>query len=398
MSDHHTFLSLRSRFHAFCGGLALFLCALAPSAVEAQISCSGPNCALIPLTPDEYNAIFYEFQNQYTSEVFDKIAESLILANAAGPYIGTVNLNTFTAGGYASAGFRPVEDKDIYIPNVGIIEDAPSAGASVNGRFFAGINLGYLMGKAHDPYADGAVKPGWLSPYRFDIYFSFIDHSESMDSIGDEIDGSIDGHVQSQKVELRYHLVEGSNIAAGPLLRFRGVSLGVGVATTSQRVTFGAETNTLEVALQEGVTLEWAGRDNIFWENNIRSFPVEITTGIQLLYLFNITVGAGYVHSDGDTRFILTRNGPVTIRSSAELPQIPEEYLDYIPADLLSSFQGNSEVASLGISLYDQSEVPKDIYYWKGGLEFNLWILKLGIEGMTTGRTYGATVGARFEF
>ena len=373
--------------------------------LSAQITCTGASCSQIPLTPAEYNSMFVELQNQYSNDLFNNIAETLVMANVAGPQIGTVNLSGMTAGGYLGAGYKEAEEVDVNIPGVGIIEDMPSSGAALSGGIFAGVNLGWVLGEAYDPFDDRAEgggsrrTPSFFSPARFDIYLGGLDHHERIENKYN-VDGIIDGDVASQRFMLRYHLVEGNEIAGGPLLRFRGVSLGIGYATSNQRLSYQAEGNSLTVSLQEGVNLDWAARDTIFFDNNVKSMPIEISTGVQVLYLLNLTVAAGYVRSSGDTRFILTRNGPVVIRSASEGTLLTDEYLKnlpagYIPTDLVSGSGVTS--ANLALSLYQRARVPRVLHYWKGGIEFNLWVLKLGIEGITTGRNYGASVGLRIE-
>ncbi len=392
-------------------GLSCIVLTISARPLEAQVTCSGSNCGLIPLTPEEYNALFIELQNQYSNELFRNIAETLVMANVAGPQIGTVNLSGMTAGGYLGAGFKENEDVDVNIPGVGVIEDMPSAGAALSGGAFVGVNLGWVLRQAYDPFAEaddgeagGASRktPPFWSPARFDIYLGGLDHRERIENKYN-VDGVIDGKFASQRFMLRYHLVEGNEIAGGPLLRFRGVSLGIGYATSNQRLEYLADNSTLTVSLQEGVNLDWAAQDRIFYDNNVKSVPIEITTGVQLLYIMNLTIGAGYVRSSGDTRFILTRNGPVTIRSASELPALSEEFIESLPAgsippDLAGLINsGSANVANLSLSLYQRARVPRVLHYWKGGLEFNFWVLKLGIEGITTGRNHGASIGVRIE-
>lgn len=409
-----TYKMANSRFHCrglvASIGLGLFVLLTGSRPLQAQITCSGNNCGLIPLTPAEYNSMFVELQNQYANDLFRNIAETLVMANVAGPQIGTVNLSGVTAGGYLGAGFKESESVDVNITGVGVIEDMPSAGAALSGGVFVGVNLGWAIGQAYDPFADESEEggsssrktPAWWSPSRFDIYLGGLDHRERIENKYN-VDGIIDGAFASQRFMLRYHLVEGNEIAGGPLFQFRGVSLGVGYATSNQRLTYLAENSTLTVSLQEGINLDWAAQDTISYDNNVKSIPIEISTGVQLLYLLNVTVGAGYVRSSGDTRFILTRNGPVVIRAAGQLPALSDEFLQSLPAGVIPpdlaalTSGGTATAANLSLSLYQRARVPRVLHYWKGGLEFNFWVLKLGIEVITTGRNYGASVGLRIE-
>ena len=56
---------------SFLFGVLIVAGAGSLSPLRAQINCSGANCALIPLSPEEYNALFLELQNQYSSKLFD---------------------------------------------------------------------------------------------------------------------------------------------------------------------------------------------------------------------------------------------------------------------------------------------------------------------------------------
>lgn len=382
------------------------------SPLRAQITCSGTNCALIPLTPAEYNALFLELQNQYSTKLFNNIAETLVMANVAGPQIGSVNLHRFTVGGYGGGGFKETENIDVNIPGVGVLEDLPLSGAALNGGVYVGVNLGWVLGEAYDPFGEpedagnsafsaadtgtSARRPGWLSPSRFDLYVGGMEHRERVENKYN-VDGTLDGRFASQRYMLRYHLLHGREIAGGPLLRFRGVSLGVGYATSNQRVNYTAADSSLTLSLVEGVNLDWAARDKILIDNNVKSVPIEVSTGIQLLYILNLTLGAGYARSSGDTRFVLTRNGTVFVRAAGALPAIDEELLKGVPPETLAGLTGNSPSANLNLTLLERSKVPSVVHYWKGGLEFNFAFFRLGIEGITTGRNYGGSVNIRIE-
>ncbi len=358
------------------------------TSLSAQITCTGTACDYIPLTPEEYNQAFYEIQNQYTRGLFDDMAEALVIANITTPYIGTVNLQGVTFGANVGAGYTEGNEIDIDVPGVGIIEDIPSGGAAINGRLFGGVNLGWLLSQPFDPYAEDENgdrrTPSLLALSRFDVYFGGFKHTQTF---SDEynIDGRLRATVRSESFEVRYHLIEGSEVFGGPLLRFRGVSLGAGYASSAQRLRFAQEdTEPLGLNLVEGVRLEWIGQNVALLENNVRSTMIELHTGIQLLYFLNLTIGGGIAKSKGQTDFFLTRYGPVYVSGS-----------DPLSALLGNNSQGN---ALLTLSLLEQGEVPEDLHYLKGGVEFNLWALKIGIQGTMTRANYGANVGLRFEF
>ncbi|MCR9141291.1 MAG: hypothetical protein NXI24_03505 [bacterium] len=378
----------------FCALLGTTGLAFLPSgSLQAQLTCTGAVCETIPVSSEEYNRLFNELQLQYTNDLFDRMAEAMVISNLATPYTGTVNLNdAWTFGANVAAGYTEADEVDISATNVGVIEDVPTAGAAINGRFFVGVNVGKLFGMTYDPFAGDSEDseegeesdnetPAFYSPARFDVYYGGLKHTERFNN-EKGVTGSLRATTRSESVEIRYHLVEGSDLAGGSLLRFRGVSLGVGYSSMAQRLRYSAgETDTLTISLQEGINLEWLGQNFALLENNVRSTMIELRTGVQLLYFLNLTIGGGYAQNKGQTDFFLTRFGPVIIA------QNPFE-----------SFFNTPESANLSLTLLERGEIPADLYYFKAGIEFNIAIFKLGIEGIMTRRNYGASVGARFEF
>ena len=351
--------------------------------LHAQFSCTGSVCNTIPISSDEYNRLFSELQYQYTNDLFDRMAEAMVLANLTTPYTGTVNLNdAWTVGANVGAGYTEADEIDINTSGVGIIEDVPTGGGAVNARIFFGTNVGSVLGMGYDPYGeDPAPAPAWYSPARFDVYYSALKHTERLNN-EKGVSGQLRATTRTESVEIRYHLVEGKDLLGGPLLRFRGVSVGVGYTSMAQRLRYAAgETDSIDIALQEGVNLEWIGQNYAILENNVRSTTIEVRTGIQLLYFLNLTIGGGMARNKGQTDFFLTRFGPLIVSDNP-----------------FASFLGGQESANLSLGLVERGEVPDKMQYLKAGLEFNILALKLGIEGIMTRRNYGASVGVRFEF
>lgn len=377
----------KHRFHTLAS-VALILGAIAltmlPSrGLQAQLTCTGAVCDTIPISSDEYNRLFTELQYQYTGDLFDRMAEAMVIANLTTPYTGTVNLNdAWTVGANFGAGYTEADEISVTATNIGVIEDVPTGGAAINGRIFLGVNVGKIIGMGYDPYGDEPPPaPAWYSPARFDLYYSGLKHTERFNN-EKGVTGSLRATTRTESVEIRYHLMEGKDLIGGPLLRFRGVSLGVGYSSMAQRLRYGAsETDTLGLNLQEGIDLEWIGQNYAILENNVRSTTIELRTGIQVLYFINLTIGGGLAKSKGQTDFFLTRFGPLII---AQNP--------------LASLLGGQESANLTLTLLERGEVPDKLYYIKGGIEFQILAFKLGIEGIMTRRNYGASLGARFEF
>ncbi len=373
-----------------------------PTAVRAQLECTGEVCSTIPISSAEYNGLFTELQTQYTRPLLERMAEALGIANLTTPQIGAVNLNdAWTIGANVGGGSTSLEAVDIQATGIGSIEDVPVAGGAINARLFAGVNLGVLTGHRYSPYGspdsngegdDGDAKsasaksPAWYSPARFDLYFSGLKHTERMqDEYG--VSGQLRITTRTESFEVRYHLLDGKDLVAGAMLRFRGVSLGAGYAWTAQRLRyFSNETDTLSLSLAEGVNLDWIGQNYAILENNVRSNFAELRTGLQLIYFLNLTLAAGYAQSKGQVDFFATRFGPVVL-SSDPLAQLAGSGITLPDTD-----------AALSFRLYERGDVPVALYYGKLGLEFQILMLRLGVEGILTENSYGASLGVRFEF
>lgn len=372
-------ISLR-RYAAGALLLGLWL-AMPVAPLSAQIVCTGPGCAALPVSQAQLNQLYTDFETQYATDLFDRMAYAAVLGNLATPYIGTVNLYGWTAGLNGGAGYRKQEDITIASPGVGQLEDVPSAGVSVNTRAFFGINLGALTGNPYDPYdEERESKPGFFSLSRFDAIVSGIRHSESFqDENG--IEGSLGVTMENAGGELRYHLFDASEIALGPILRFRGISLGVGYYTTAVRIRYASTTpESSTLRLENGAALTWAATDLAEFKSDVTSVPIDLRAGIQALYIFNFTLGFGMARSSGDLRATLFRGGAFGLE-----PNIA------IPASLTPS---NS---ALSLTMQRFASVPREIYFLRLGVELNLGPVKLGVEGLGTREDYAASVNLRIE-
>ena len=369
------------RNHVF-SALALFLLAAIPvflpfSGLKAQISCTGTGCALLPLEQTNLNSMLTELQNQYTDELFDDMAEAAVVSSLAGAPMGTVNLQGFTGGVNLAVGMLSPREVSVSIPGYGTLDNMPVAGAAINPRVFFGMNLGQLVGQSYDPFSDDD-EPSYFSLARFDVYINLIDVHQTLEG-GGSTGGKTSAAIYQRGLDIRYHLVEGGNIIAGPLLRFLGVSVGVGMNTMRQSVEFTMQEADLDTTLS-GQQLIWEGSNIVSWETKLDTYTLEVRSGIQLLYLFNLTLGVGLAMNKGNSDFTMNRTGPI-----------------YLKTNLPASLGFETPTAVLGVNLAGTGEVPARLGYGKVGLEFNLVYLKLALEGVFTKRAQGANVAIRFE-
>ena len=346
-------------------------------ALQAQFSCKGQLCSFLPLSQENLNSMLHEFKTQYTDVLFNDMGEAAVVANIAGPPLGTINLKGFTLGtNFAVAAVKP-HDVNVQVPGTAEFQKIPASGGAISPRVYFGANLGQLIGMDYDPFSS-SKSPSIFSLSRFALFLSYMENTETLQN-NNNIQANVKGTVSLRGVELRYHLVEGGNILGGPLLRFHGVSLGIGMYTS--RLHIEAEQKDSELGFNvEGVEMTWKGRNYISMNTRVDSYPIEIKTGIQFLYLLNLYLGAGVVSSKGAADFHMSRTGTVSVQTSLPLLQ----GLDIPPAEL-------------GIQIEGHGSVPARMAYFKAGVEFNLLWAKLTVEGIATKRTYGANFGVRVE-
>lgn len=354
--------------------------------LNAQAICTGPGCAALPWNQDQLNSIFFQFQYQYTNKLFDDIARASTLANISGPPTGTVNLQKFTIGADVGAGVVPISNNTITLTGVGVFQDVQSGGAYAMPRIFAGVNLGYLTGSPYDPFDGKSSSPSFLSLSRLDVYVQGVQYRKHYYLDSHKTKATADFF--NRGFDVRYHLVEGSPIAGGPLLRFLGVSIGTGFHLS--RVDLNVDQYAkYKVAATNGILLYWDGYNYLRIKTKVKTYPVELMTGMQLLYFLNLSVGGGIATNSGYSNMNLMRIGPTygggdivnNIVSGLGINQISSTFNNYVV-----------------VNIPGYGRIPRHVPYAKVGVDFNIYVVKIFAEALYAKRAVGANVGARVQF
>jgi len=353
--------------------------AFLPASLFAQMTCTGNACPYLPFSTKDYDRISGEFQKQYTNKLFNDMAEAAVVANLAGPPVGTVNLSGFTVGSNVGVGYKEPTYVDVDVPGIATFKKVPSAGAAVNGRFFGGLNLGALLGMGYDPFNPRERNLIESILGRIDIYVSAFDHTQKYES-GNSNKGGINASIFSRAIDVRIHLVEGNELIGGPMLRFLGVSAGAGYYRLRSSAEFRQDKSRVSTTTALGDVV-WEGANRITWTSDIETYPVEVRTGLQVLYFFNITAGGGVAMSKGNMDFTMNRTGNA-----------------YFSSPQLSAAGIATPSAILGIGLAGHGDVPARLAFARAGVEINLTILKISIEALKTKNSTGGNVGVRLEF
>ncbi len=394
---------IRNRFLLLVPGMMGLLSLLPVSPLSAQVTCSGSTCQYLPFV-DQLNSMYYEFHQQYAQTLFDDMAEAGATAGIATASGGTVNLQGFSIGLGLNAAYIPAHDVTVNITGVGTFDKVPSAGGAVVPRLFFGVNVGRILGMDYDPDDPANPAPSFISPLRFDVYVSYLSHSETYTN--SKMSGTAEASVNMRGAEIRYHLIEPISIIAGPILRFRGVSLGVGMYKNKQTALFTQENSDINLTTVGATQFVWKGTNKFEYSMNIDTYPIDLRTGIQFLYLFNLSLGGGVIVAKGESKFALSRVGPVVatgdplaaidwnLPPEMNIPGLTPEQM----AELMAAATGTwSSSPILAMKIEGKGRVPKEIPYGRAGLELNLWAVKVSLDAVMTKRAYAANVGLRFE-
>lgn len=358
--------------------IIIILCVfmLKPTNLKAQMYCQGDGCSSLPLDSNQMNKIFYALQTNYLNEVLDDMSTANAYALVNTIPGGVVNLNELTMGVGVSVAQTSVRKIDVAVPDYGTIEDMPSSGVALIPSFFIGTNLGYLF----------ATKPTlsklpWYSLHRFDLYLSYLNSGINNEQIGTgKKNESWEVLSKSVGTELRYHLSEGDK-EVSYLFGFSGVSLGFGYHQVNQNIDYKQKDSKVSLNATYNTDLTWKADNEIQYKNKMDVYLVDIRTGIQLLYFFRFSIGAGHSWLKGSSSLKLQRFGPVTITS-----------------DFLTLLGYKTPDAYLGILLQGNgSPKQKNITYLTLGLELNIPVFKIFIDIKGNKDIYSGSIGVRMS-
>lgn len=345
-----------------------------PVQLNAQMYCTGDGCSSLPLQNSDLNNIFYSLQTNYLNEVLKDMSTANAIALLNTVPTGVVNLEEFTLGVNISGSQTKPRKIDVFVPNYGTIEDVPSVGVSIIPGAFIGTNIGYLFSEK-----TSLSELPWYSPFRFDVFLSYLNSGLNSDKVGNKKKNEEwDLSSRSTGLEIRYHLAEGDK-EVSYLFGFNGVSIGIGYHKAIQKLTYKQLNSKITMNAAYNTDLNWKADNILNYNSKMDVYLIDIRTGIQLLYLFRFSIGAGHSWVKGNSEVEFNRYGPVTITS-----------------DLLTLLGLQMPTSYLGI-LLKGSGSPKDsnITFLTFGFELNIPIFKIFIDLKGNTELYSINFGVR---
>ncbi|RHX90700.1 Lsa36 family surface (lipo)protein [Leptospira stimsonii] len=368
--------------------LILFIAGLVPAgSLFSQVTCTGQACTIIPSNiTSQFNGLENEVRTKYLNEVVKSMADSALLTNINSSMMGPGTINRFQVGaGVSAAGTK---NDDIQIQYAGInLPNLPNGGASISPSFMAGVNLGWLT--ANGPSDQDEEKRNFL--HRINIYVhGFQGNLGQGDLRSASSSASNDykfaGNFNSFGATVRFQLLK-ERYTRLDLFGFTGLSLGLGFHSKTEELSLGYSPTSIPKVSFGPATGRWDADFTMDYRAKTQSLPIDIRTGVRLFYILTIFAGAGMSQNTGSSNLNLLVSGPLTLTLDAAAAGLPLEFLKGYSA---------SSTGNLSIRTHGDAKVKDSMNYLIGGVELNLAVFKLLVEGVVSEKFYSANVGLKF--
>jgi hypothetical protein len=390
--------------------------------LSAKVTCSGVACDVIPQKYiSQFDNLDASLQSQYLQPVMQSMIEAAVISNNNSGMIGTGYVNRFQIGAGLGGGYVKKDDITVNYADVRMPK-LPNVGIAATPTIMGAVNIGWLLGKGSSlqPGKDlGKTNPdeeendnddedednkSYL--HRFNFYFHGMkanyQTTEMKAAYGNkpELSGGI--KVESFGAMLRYQVIE-PKISTFSLIGFSGISIGVGYNMQNfvMDVNHQPRSNaTINFGELKG---SWVARTEFEFASNIRSIPIEMRTGIKLLYFFDIFAGVGYSKNFGTADLHLSRGGPVKLSADPyyvyNSSLVTSDYYKYYSNNSLNPTNAplNPE-GTLSMDFRQKRKVSINSNYIIVGAELNFAIIKILTEATIMEKAYGANVGLKVAF
>ncbi len=302
-----------------------------------------------------------DFGDSFVRRFLDPEAENLSKTNIIGglmghptsdPTIKSGVLPGFMIGGCAGVAAGLSDDVRFTLADETI--EFPLVAGVVGFNLYGGLNLG-LWGLGL-PNVDIILHGGGGSfGWKFDDY-------------------EISGSSYRGGILLRYHVINPISLL---VVKFLGLSVGAGYAYQNVDFKLSRDTkDSFDVTDYAGFSSNatWKNKQTVGFEATNSMIPLQVQTGINLLWVLNLHVGLGYALAYGETEVGYKARGTVTATHVS----------DPARANLLIDYTGK--------------EKAENTSYIFGGGEINIFMFHIVAEGIWNfDEVAGFTVGLRFQ-
>lgn len=213
------------------------------------------------------------------------------------------------------------------------------------------IQGNYLLGLNTSPY----LKSKFFEDRPLKIFLNYFSQSLKY--------SNVDGEISSFGVHAQWKFYPEKDLGYGSV-KWSGANLTTGYRQSKTKLIL---TQTLKESLSQTVNVPAATTAQISFDGtaeigadiDIKSIPVELSTGVRFLYLFNFFVGLGGDYSWGNSESIASISGPVAINTNPSLGSV-------------------SGTATLDLG--DKSGPNWTNYRYFYGLQFEMGVFALGLQ------------------
>ncbi|MBM9502127.1 hypothetical protein JWG44_17860 [Leptospira sp. 201903071] len=368
--------------------LILSIAGLVPAgSLFSQVTCTGQACSVIPVSiTSQFNGLENEVRTKYLNEVVKSMADSALLTNINSSMMGPGTINRFQVGaGISAAG---IKNEDIQIQYAGInLPNLPNGGASISPSFMAGVNLGWLT--MNGPSDQEEEKRSFL--HRINIYVHGFQGSLGQGDLrtanaSAAEDFKLAGNFNSFGATVRFQLLK-ERYTRLDFFGFTGLSLGLGFHNKTEELSMGYSPTSIPKVSFGPASGRWDADFSMDYRAKSQSLPIDIRTGVRLFYFLTIFGGAGISQNTGSSNLNLLVSGPLTLTLEAAAAGLPLEFLKGYSA---------SSTGTLSIRTSGEAKAKDSVNYLIGGVELNLAVFKLLVEGVVSEKFYSANVGVKF--
>jgi hypothetical protein len=354
--------------------------------LSAQFTCRGQACAFLPSNiTSTTNSAFVRLQTEYLNEVLKTNTEAGFLANIGTSNVGTGVVRKIQIGASASAaGYKK---DDIIIEEPGLkLPKLPNVGGAVIPNINVDFNPGWILGYENKH---------WLS--RFGVFLHGMDMVVSNKQLqGLSNNKNYEGRISAKSYGgmLRYQLLEKEGFMMN-MFTWNGVNIGLGHHVMEENFNFKYLEGKAASLTSNGVTAKWGGDTNFLYGTKIRTTNIDLRTGIGIFWIANLIVGGGYSWNSGDSQLAVSRSGPLLVQANgAQTIELPREFQSQLDPALLAA----SPSGTLGLNLNGSAHVKRNMGYAIVGLELDIYLVKVIVEGIYGGKDlYSTNVGVKLS-
>jgi len=253
-----------------------------------------------------------------------------------------------TSFSYGMFGFGAGAGADLGGMSITDLTSNSSKSSQVSGFALQG---NYLLGLNLTPF----IKNSFFTERPLKIFMNYFSQSLKV--------SQVTGEISSFGLHAQWKFYPEKDLGYGSL-KWSGANLTTGYRQAKTKLVLTesiteSTTQTINVPIPTSAQLSFNGTAEVGANIDVKSIPVEVSTGVRLLYVLNLFLGLGGDYSWGTAESIASVSGPVSVNTSPSLGSV-------------------SGTATLDLG--DKSGPNWTNYRYFYGLQFEMGVLAMGLQ------------------